>query len=43
VPGSVGEYFWGGVTGTYFWIDPQEQIVVVLICRRPSSGCITAT
>jgi CubicO group peptidase (beta-lactamase class C family) len=23
-PGSVGEYFWGGVTGTYFWIDPAE-------------------
>jgi CubicO group peptidase (beta-lactamase class C family) len=22
VPGSVGEFFWGGVLGTYFWIDP---------------------
>jgi CubicO group peptidase (beta-lactamase class C family) len=35
VPGSVGEYFWGGVTGTYFWIDPQEQIVVVLMLQAP--------
>jgi CubicO group peptidase (beta-lactamase class C family) len=35
VPGSVGEYFWGGVTGTYFWIDPQEQMVVVLMLQAP--------
>jgi len=26
VPGSVGEFFWGGATGTYFWIDPQEHV-----------------
>ncbi len=35
VPGSVGEYFWGGVTGTYFWIDPQEDMVVVLMLQAP--------
>jgi CubicO group peptidase (beta-lactamase class C family) len=35
VPGSVGEYFWGGVTGTYFWIDPQEQMIVVLMLAAP--------
>jgi len=35
VPGSVGEFFWGGVTGTYFWIDPQEQMVVVLMLAAP--------
>ncbi|HEU0218525.1 MAG TPA: serine hydrolase domain-containing protein [Stellaceae bacterium] len=34
-PGSVGEFFWGGVTGTYFWIDPQEQMVVVLMLQAP--------
>jgi CubicO group peptidase (beta-lactamase class C family) len=34
-PGSVGEFFWGGVTGTYFWIDPQEQIVAVLMLQAP--------
>jgi CubicO group peptidase (beta-lactamase class C family) len=33
VPGSVGEFFWGGATGTYFWIDPQEQMVVVLMLQ----------
>jgi CubicO group peptidase (beta-lactamase class C family) len=35
VPGSVGEFFWGGVTGTYFWIDPPEQMVVVLMLQAP--------
>ena len=34
-PGSVGEFFWGGVTGTYFWIDPQEQMSVVLMLQAP--------
>ena len=35
VPGSVGEFFWGGVTRTYFWIDPQEQMAVVLMLQAP--------
>ena len=35
VPGSVGEYFWGGAYGTYFWIDPQEQLIVVLMAAAP--------
>jgi CubicO group peptidase (beta-lactamase class C family) len=35
VPGSVGEYFWGGITGTYFWIDPQEQMIAVLMLAAP--------
>jgi len=35
VPGSVGEFFWGGATGTYFWIDPQEHVVVVLMLQAP--------
>jgi CubicO group peptidase (beta-lactamase class C family) len=35
VPGSVGEFFWGGATGTYFWIDPQEQMIVVVMLQAP--------
>ncbi|HVB15856.1 MAG TPA: serine hydrolase domain-containing protein, partial [Stellaceae bacterium] len=35
VPGSVGEFFWGGVHGTYFWIDPQERMVVVVMMQAP--------
>ena len=35
VPGSVGDFFWGGAHGTYFWIDPQEQMIVVLMAAAP--------
>jgi CubicO group peptidase (beta-lactamase class C family) len=35
LPGSVGEYFWGGVLGTSFWIDPVEQMVVVAMMMAP--------
>jgi CubicO group peptidase (beta-lactamase class C family) len=35
VPGSVGEYFWGGVTGTYFWIDPPEDLIAVFLAQAP--------
>ena len=35
VPGSVGDYFWGGVHGTYFWIDPQEQLIAVFMSSAP--------
>lgn len=35
VPGSAGEYFWGGVTGTYFWIDPAEDMAVVFLAHAP--------
>ena len=27
--------FLGGVTGTYFWIDPPEQMIVVLMLASP--------
>jgi CubicO group peptidase (beta-lactamase class C family) len=37
VPGSVGEFFWGGATGTYFWIDPQEQMIVVMMLQAPDA------
>jgi CubicO group peptidase (beta-lactamase class C family) len=29
VPGSVGEYGWGGAYHSTYWVDPQEQLVVV--------------
>ena len=27
VPGAAGIYRWSGYVGTYFWIDPQNQLV----------------
>ena len=35
VPGSVGEYFWRGVSGTNFWIDPAEQLIAVFMMASP--------
>ena len=33
VPGSVGEYGWGGMASTAFWIDPAEELVVVFLTQ----------
>ncbi|HTK78807.1 MAG TPA: serine hydrolase domain-containing protein [Rhizomicrobium sp.] len=33
VPGSVGEYFWGGAAATAFWIDPKEDLTVVFMTQ----------
>jgi CubicO group peptidase (beta-lactamase class C family) len=37
MPGSVGEYYWFGVAGTSFWVDPVEELVgVFMIQINPS-------
>lgn len=33
LPGSVGEYFWGGAASTAFWIDPKEDLAVVFMTQ----------
>jgi CubicO group peptidase (beta-lactamase class C family) len=35
VPGSVGDFYWSGVHGTYFWVDPREQLIGVLMLCAP--------
>ncbi|MEU4222043.1 serine hydrolase domain-containing protein [Actinoplanes sp. NPDC026623] len=30
---SVGEYYWGGVAGTVFWVDPAEELSVVFMTQ----------
>jgi CubicO group peptidase (beta-lactamase class C family) len=32
-PGSVGEFGWAGAAKTYFWVDPQEKIVGLLMSQ----------
>jgi CubicO group peptidase (beta-lactamase class C family) len=34
--GSVGDYNWGGAGGTYFWVDPKEDMFVVYGMQSPS-------
>jgi len=36
IAGSLGDYYWGGAGGTYFWIDPKEKMVVVYMMQSPS-------
>jgi CubicO group peptidase (beta-lactamase class C family) len=33
--GSGGDFNWGGAYGTYFWVDPKEQLVVVSMTQAP--------
>ena len=35
VPGSVGDFSWSGITGTYFWVDPKEKLIAVLMVQLP--------
>ncbi|MGA7323113.1 MAG: serine hydrolase, partial [Rhodomicrobium sp.] len=38
VPGSAGEFMWGGAAGTYFWVDPKEQLAAVFMSQGPLSA-----
>ncbi|WP_119421503.1 serine hydrolase domain-containing protein [Desertibaculum subflavum] len=35
--GSQGDYFWGGAYGTYFWIDPKEKLIAILMMQAPAA------
>ena len=35
-PGSAGDFFWDGLAGTYFWVDPKEQLVTVFMVQEPT-------
>jgi len=35
VSGSVGDYFWAGAGGTYFWVDPQEKLFAIMMMQMP--------
>ena len=36
VPGSVGMYFWGGMAGTTFFVDPAEDLFAILMLQAPN-------
>lgn len=33
--GSAGDYYWFGVFGTYYWVDPVEDLAVVFMTMAP--------
>ncbi len=36
--GSKGMFFWGGAASTIFWIDPEEELVAVLMTQVMASS-----
>ncbi len=39
VPGSVGDFSWGGMASTFFWVDPVQDLSVVFFTQlSPSSS-----
>jgi CubicO group peptidase (beta-lactamase class C family) len=37
VAGSEGDYAWGGVGGTFFWVDPKEQLIGIMMAQTPGA------
>jgi CubicO group peptidase (beta-lactamase class C family) len=35
-PGSVGQYFWSGIGGTSFFVDPVEDVFAMLMTQAPN-------
>lgn len=35
IPGNVGDYGWGGAYGTYFWVDPKQQLFAIEMTQIP--------
>ena len=36
LPGSVGQYFWSGIGGTLFFVDPAEDLFALLLTQAPN-------
>jgi CubicO group peptidase (beta-lactamase class C family) len=35
---SAGEYYWGGLASTAFWVDPAEELTAMLFTQLVPSG-----
>ncbi len=33
IPGTAGDFYWGGMASTYFWIDPREELIVIFMTQ----------
>jgi CubicO group peptidase (beta-lactamase class C family) len=41
--GSLGQFFWSGMGGTFFWIDPVEDLFAVFMSQGPGQRQYTRT
>ena len=35
--GSVGEFFWGGMMGTAFWVSPRDSLFAIIMVQTPEN------
>jgi CubicO group peptidase (beta-lactamase class C family) len=35
IMGTPGDFHWGGAFGTYFWVDPKEELTAVFMAAAP--------
>ena len=35
-PGTAGDYYWDGVAGTTFWVDPKEELFAIFMIQEPA-------
>jgi CubicO group peptidase (beta-lactamase class C family) len=38
IPGSNGDFFWGGMASTFFWVDPAEDLACVFMTQLMPSN-----
>ncbi len=36
LPGSAGSFYWTGIYGTTFFVDPKEQMIIIMMIQAPS-------
>ncbi|MFN0160308.1 MAG: serine hydrolase domain-containing protein [Burkholderiales bacterium] len=36
--GSLGDYTWSGIFGTYFWIDPKQELFGIILFQTPAAA-----
>lgn len=41
IPGSYGDFSWGGAASTYFWVDPEEEMTTVFMTQLMPSTTYT--
>jgi CubicO group peptidase (beta-lactamase class C family) len=41
IPGSLGDFSWGGAASTYFWIDPREELTTIFMTQLMPSTTYT--
>jgi CubicO group peptidase (beta-lactamase class C family) len=38
LPGNAGDFSWGGMASTYFWIDTREELIVIFMTQLMPSA-----